>query len=143
MSEPQCLTAILPCTDLAASLRFYNRLGFFENFEKSDKSEQSNEKSEKSEENAESDYRMLADGRGGFVHLRKEREGWVRKGENPFGVYLYRENVDELAHEFGNEIIEKGKKAEDKVWGMYEFSLSDPDGVLVRVGWPTRLRKKE
>ena len=24
-------------------------------------------------------------------------------------------------------------------WGMYEFSLSDPDGVLVRVGWPSRL----
>lgn len=24
-------------------------------------------------------------------------------------------------------------------WRMYEFSLGDPDGILVRVGWPTRL----
>jgi len=24
---------------------------------------------------------------------------------------------------------------------MYEFALSDPDETLVRVGWPTRLRK--
>jgi hypothetical protein len=23
---------------------------------------------------------------------------------------------------------------------MYEFTLSDPDQTLVRVGWPTRLR---
>ena len=29
---------------------------------------------------------------------------------------------------------------EDKPWGMYEFTLSDPDQTLVRVGWPTRLR---
>lgn len=29
---------------------------------------------------------------------------------------------------------------EDKTWGMYEFSLSDPDETLVRVGWPTNLR---
>jgi hypothetical protein len=26
-----------------------------------------------------------------------------------------------------------------KEWEMYEFSRSDPDGVLVRVGWPSRL----
>ena len=25
-------------------------------------------------------------------------------------------------------------------WGMYEFAVSDPDGALVRVGWPQRLR---
>jgi hypothetical protein len=35
-----------------------------------------------------------------------------------------------------------GRKAEDKPWGMYEFALSDPDETLVRVGWPTRLRRK-
>ena len=28
----------------------------------------------------------------------------------------------------------------DKAWGMYEFALDGPDGVLVRIGWPTRLR---
>jgi len=47
--------------------------------------------------------------------------------------------VDELAAEFADEIIERGKQAELKAWGMYEFSLNGPDGALVRIGWPDRL----
>lgn len=149
-ASQQGLTAILPCTDLDTSERYYNRLGFFRQSAKSEESEKSGEKSEnfehsqtaENEKSWESFYRIMEDGRGGFVHLRKEAEGWVKKKENPFGVYLYREHVDELAKEFENEIIEKVKKAEEKPWGMYEFSLSDPDGVLVRVGWPARLRPK-
>ena len=58
-------------------------------------------------------------------------------GRNPFGLYLYLEDVDALAAEF--EILGK-TGPEDKPWGMYEFALSDPDETLVRVGWPTRLR---
>ena len=49
-------------------------------------------------------------------------EGWLVPGRNPFGLYLYAENVDELA--------------EDRPLGMYEFARSDPDKTLVRVGWP-------
>ena len=61
-------------------------------------------------------------------------------GRNPFGLYLYIEDVDALAAECRNEII--GMTApEDKPWGMYEFALSDPDEILVRVGWSTRLRQ--
>jgi hypothetical protein len=66
--------------------------------------------------------------------------GWKILGLNPFGLYFYaeRERVDELASEFGGEIIgvdgARGVRAEDKVWGMYEFAVSDPDGVLVRFG---------
>jgi len=26
---------------------------------------------------------------------------------------------------------------------MYEFAVSDPDETLVRVGWPSRLRKRD
>ena len=67
-------------------------------------------------------------------------EGWLVPGRNPFGLYLYTEHVDALAAEFRDEII--GEHApEDKPWGMYEFALSDPDQTLVRVGWPTRLRR--
>lgn len=52
-----------------------------------------------------------------------------------FGIYLYAEDVEALAVEFAEEIIEHGKKPEIKEWGMLEFSVNGPDGCLVRVGW--------
>jgi hypothetical protein len=52
------------------------------------------------------------------------------------------EDVDGLAAIFRSEIIGKVASAsEHKPWGMYEFAISDPDRTLVRVGWPSRLRK--
>ncbi len=120
------LTAILPCNDLDASERFYNRLGF------------SRPESEKPAGGAEDSYRMLANGAGGFLHLTDAVEGWLVRGRNPFGLYLYTEAIDALASQFLGETIEKGGP-EHKPWGMYEFSLSDPDETLVRVGWPSRL----
>ena len=113
--ETQRLTAILPCNDLDRSAAFYQRLGF-------------------EQTGGDGDYRMLSDGKGGALHLNKAVEGWLIPGRNPFGLYLYAENVDELAGRMGCQ-------AEDKPWGMYEFALSDPDETLVRVGWPSRLRK--
>lgn len=123
------LTTILPCNDLDASEAFYNRLGF------------SRPEDDRPENPQEDEYRVLSDGKGGDIHLAKAVEGWLTPGENPFGIYLYTEEVDELAAGFGPEIVEKGP--EDKPWGMYEFALSDPDQTLVRVGWPTRLRVSE
>jgi hypothetical protein len=35
-----------------------------------------------------------------------------------------------------------GKGPEHKPWEMYEFALSDPDGTLVRLGWPGELCQK-
>lgn len=83
---------------------------------------------------------MLSDGLGGEIHLQPSVPGWLIPGKNPFGLYLYTEKVDELAAVFSAEILEKGKRPEEKPWGMYEFSLSDPDETLVRIGWPIRLR---
>ncbi len=114
MSRPQDLVAILPCNDLDASEAFYGRLGF-------------------ARHGGNGDYRMLSNGCGGELHLTAAADGWLIPGRNPFGLYLYVENVDDLA-------MHMGCKAEDKPWGMYEFALSDPDETLVRVGWPTRLR---
>ena len=115
------LTAILPCNDLDRTEAFFARLSF------------------KREAGSLGDYRMLADGFGGQVHLNPAVEGWLLPGRNPFGLYLYREDVDELAAVFGAEILGSGDPS-DKPWGMYEFALNAPDDVLVRVGWPTRLR---
>jgi len=118
------LTTILPCNDLDASEAFYNRLGFFQG---------------EASRNEHDGYRMLSDGKGGHLHLNDAVEGWVVPGRNPFGLYLYTEDVDALAETMRDKIIEKEKRATHKPWGMYEFAMSDPDGTLVRVGWPSRL----
>jgi catechol 2,3-dioxygenase-like lactoylglutathione lyase family enzyme len=115
------LTAILPCNDLDAAEAFFARLGFRRDHESLD------------------DYRMMSDGQGGFIHLNRAVDGWLTAGRNPFGLYLYREDVDAVAHDFAGETIgEPG----DTPWGMYEFALNGPDETLVRIGWPTRLRGK-
>lgn len=115
MSRSHGLTAILPCNDLDASEAFYARLGF-------------------TRHGWDDNYRILSDGKGGEIHLSAAVEGWLDPGRNPFGLYLYAENVDELAASLGELVLHR---PENKPWGMYEFALSDPDETLVRVGWPT------
>ena len=72
----QRLTAILPCNDLDAAEAFFSRLGF------------------KRDPGSLDEYRMLSDGLGGFIHLNRAVQGWLQAGRNPFGLYLYREDVD-------------------------------------------------
>ena len=114
------MTAILPCNNLDASEAFYAKLGF-------------------TRHGGNDDYRILEDGKGGKIHLNQAVEGWLIPGRNPFGLYLCAENVDELAASLGDLVM---YEAGDTDWGMYEFSLSDPDETHVRVGWPTELRNK-
>jgi len=116
----QRLIAVLPCNDLDRAQAFFERLGF-------------------TRSESPDDYRMLSDGRGGEIHLNEAVEGWLTPGRNPFGLYLYREDVDGLATEFAEEIIEQ-EGPRHKPWGMYEFALNGPDDTLIRIGWPTRLR---
>ena len=121
MQPAHVLTAILPCNDLDASEAFYNRLGF------------SRPQSEKPAKREDDNYRILSDGKGGHLHLTDAIAGWLVPGRNPFGLYLYTDDVDALAARFKGETLEK-HGPEQKPWGMYEFSLSDPDETLVRVG---------
>ncbi|MCX8474272.1 MAG: VOC family protein [Sphingomonas sp.] len=114
MSEAHRVVAILPSDDLDASERFYQRLGF-------------------EVVSDHGDYRILADGRGWHLHLNRIK-GWPRKiEENPFGLYLYVEDVDAVADRVRELIIEKGAP-HAKPWGTYEFAVSDPSGTLVRIG---------
>ncbi len=110
------LVAIVPCRDIEASTRFYARLGL----------------------KVQSDYgryRILADGTGLHLHLTSEAPtGWLDPTRNPNGLYLYIEEVDRLAATLTDLL--HGHLPERKPWGMYEFAVSDPDGTLVRVGWP-------
>lgn len=75
----QGLTAILPRNDLDAAEAFFARLGFQRG------------------QGSPDDYRMLSNGLGGFIHLNRAVEGWLEAGRNPFGLYLYREDVDSAA----------------------------------------------
>ncbi len=115
-------TAIIPCNDLDSAEAWWNRLGYSRPIGQ-----------------GYDDYRMLSDGYGGEVHLNRAVEGWVIPGQNPFGIYLYTDRVDALAVTMRDEIIEREKAPTHKDWGMYEFALNGPDGLLVRVGWPSRL----
>ena len=115
-------TAIIPCNDVDAAEAWWNRLGFT-----------------RPADQGYDDYRMLSDDHGAAVHLGRAVEGWLVPGRNPFGIYLYRPDVDALAVRVAGEIIER-EGPSDKPWGMYEFALNGPDDLLVRIGWPTRLR---
>ena len=125
MSIRPHITTILPCTNLASTVQFFTRLGFIAPSE---------------EEMLKWDrYLLLSHPNGSDIHLRElepAEEGWLEPLKNPFGFYVYTEDVEALAIEFANEIIEPVKKPEIKEWGMFEFSVNGPDGCLVRVGWP-------
>ena len=103
--------AIIACNDLDESQAFYERLGF----------------AVASRYDAQG-YRILQDAAGASVHLTHTEPGWVFPDRNAYGVYLYSEDVDALAAEFGYT-------ADAKPWGLREFAVSDPNGTLVRVGW--------
>lgn len=114
MTHKQTLTAILPCNDMAKSRAFYEKLGFVVDGDYDD-------------------YLILSHPCGADLHLQPAVEGWLVPGQNPFGVYLYVEGVDDIA-------AKAGVTARETDWGMYEAAFSDPDETLIRVGWPMRLR---
>ncbi len=112
MSLKHSAVAIIPCSDLDETQGFYERLGFTATSVYDDQG-----------------YRILHDCDGASVHLTRALPGWVVPDRNAHGLYLYSERVEALATEFDC-------KVEAKPWGLHEFSISDPDGTLVRVGWP-------
>lgn len=114
MPESHRTVPILPCNDISASAAFYEKLGF-------------------AIVSDYGDYKIMADGRGWHLHLTGTPDGWVVPARNPFGIYIYVEDVDAVADRVRGLIIEAGAP-HLKPWGTYEFAVSDPDGVLVRVG---------
>ncbi len=111
---PTSVVAIIPCNDFAASLAFYALLGF-----------------ERGTGETYPDYAILADGKGGHLHLTTAPEGWLIPGKSPFGLYIYADNVEELAERLASRLLHPPRK---QPWGMFEFAVSDPDENLVRVG---------
>jgi catechol 2,3-dioxygenase-like lactoylglutathione lyase family enzyme len=111
-------TSILPCNNIDATQAFYERLDF-------------------EVVAGDAGFRILSDGQGWQIALRPAEPGWVIPERNSHGIYLYCEDVDAVAERVRDIIIEKGAPHR-KPWGMYEFAVGDPDGVLVRIGRPAR-----
>ncbi len=111
--------AIVPCNDMRAARPFWERLGFavtgdFGNY-------------------------LILQGWGCEVHLQPTGGEWAVQENNPFGLFIRTPQVAEVAARVPDLIIKPGGVLRHREWGMYEFAVNGPDGMLVRIGWPSRL----
>jgi hypothetical protein len=112
--------AIVPCNDLAAARPFWERMGF-------------------ERANTVDEY-VIMRGWGCEVHLvQAGAEPWRVPQHNPFGVFIRTPEVDAVAARVDDLIIRPGGVLRHREWGLYEFAVNGPDGLLVRVGWPSDL----
>jgi hypothetical protein len=116
--------AILPNNDLAAAIPFWERLGF-------------------ARANTAGDY-VIMRGWDCEVHLTQAGTGpWrVPADHNPFGVFIRTPHVDAIAARVSDLIIRPGGVLRHREWGLYECGIAGPDGLLVRIGWPSHLMEK-
>lgn len=114
--------AIVPSNDLPAAIPFWERLGF-------------------ARTGGDEGY-VIMTGWGGEVHLTQAGSGvWRVPEHNPFGIFIRTPQVDAVAARVEDLIIRPGGILRHREWGLYEFAVNGPDGLLVRIGWPSRLVK--
>lgn len=113
--------AIVPHNDLANAIPFWERLGFAQT--------------------GGDDAYIIMTGWGCEVHLTQAGSGpWQVPAEhNPFGVFIRTPDVDAIAARVDDLIIRPGGIIRHREWGLYEVGICGPDGILVRIGWPSRL----
>lgn len=70
------------------------------------------------------------------IHFLRYDEAEARKVGSWSSVYIYPENMDDLAEELRTRGAEFRYGPEDKPWGMYEIQIDDPCGTAVRFGVP-------
>ncbi len=111
--------AIVPSNDLPSAVPFWERLGF-------------------ARIGGDSQYILMA-GWDCEVHLTQAGDGpWrVPEAHNPFGVFIRTPDVDAIAARVDDLIIRPGGILRHREWGLYEFAVAGPDGLLVRIGWPS------
>jgi hypothetical protein len=117
--------AIVPSNDLSAAVSFWERLGF-------------------SRVGGDSSY-VIMTGWGCEVNLTQAGDGpWsVPEKNNPFGVFIRTPEVDAIAALVDDLIIRPGGVLRHREWGLYEVSIRGHDGMLVRIGWPSRMMQKQ
>jgi hypothetical protein len=112
--------AIVPSNNLPAAVPFWERLGF-------------------ARTGGDAQYIIVA-GWGCEVHLTQAGSGpWAVPENNPFGVFIRTPEVEAIAARVDDLIIHPGGVLRHREWGLYEVGISGPDGLLVRIGWPSRL----
>jgi hypothetical protein len=113
--------AIVPSNNLTAAIPFWERLGFVRT-------------------GGNADYVILT-GWGCEVHLTQAGTGLWRVPEenNPFGVFIRTPDVAAIASRVEDFIIRPGGVLRHREWGLYEVGINGPDGLLVRIGWPSHL----
>ena len=117
--------AIVPSNDLPAAIPFWERLGFVRT-------------------GGNGDY-VIMTGWGCEVHLTQAGTGlWrVPEDNNPFGVFIRTPEVAAIAARVEDLIIRPGGVLRHREWGLYEVGINGPDGLLVRIGWSSKLIKGE
>ncbi len=113
--------AIVPSNDLPAAVPFWERLGF-------------------ARSGGDANY-IIMTGWDCEVHLTQASVGpWrVPAENNPFGVSIRTPDVDAIAARVDDLIIRPGGVLRHREWGLYEVGICGPDGLLVRIGWPSSL----
>ena len=114
--------AIVPSNNLDAAIPFWERLGF-------------------ARIGGEASYVVM----GGWdceIHLTQAgHDPWHVPDHNPFGVFIRTPHVEEIAARVDDLVIRPGGILRHREWGIYEVGIGGPDGLLVRIGWPSRLIK--
>ena len=113
--------AIVSHNDLAGAIPFWERLGF-------------------ARTGGDNAY-IIMTGWGCEVHLTQAGDGpWrVPEKHNPFGVFIRTPEVDAIAARVDDLIIRPGGILRHREWGLYECGICGPGGMLIRIGWPSRL----
>jgi hypothetical protein len=62
-------------------------------------------------------------------------------GEQPFGIFIRTPDVDAIAARVDDLIIRPGGLLRHREWSLYDVGICGPDGLLVRIGWPSRLMR--
>lgn len=114
--------AIVPSNNLPAAIPFWERLGF-------------------ARTGGDQQY-IIMTGWDCEVHLTQAGAApWRVPEYNPFGVFIRTPHVDAIAARVDDLIIRPGGVLRHREWGIYEVGIAGPDGLLIRIGWPSRLIK--
>lgn len=114
--------AIVPSNDLPAAIPFWERMGFART--------------------GGDDSYVIMTGWDCEIHLTQAGTGvWRVPEHNPFGVFIRTPEVAAIAARMDDLVIRPGGILRHREWGIYEVGIAGPDGLLVRVGWPSPLIK--
>lgn len=112
--------AIVPSNDLPEAIPFWERMGFART--------------------GGDDGYVIMTGWDCEVHLTSAGTGvWRVPEHNPFGVFIRTPEVAAIAARMDDLVIRPGGILRHREWGIYEVGIAGPDGLLVRVGWPSPL----